>query len=141
MLAKLFSYAASKAAGEAVDGIARRAVWGGLAAVLLLFAFALTLMISYWMLEPYFGGIQSAVILASSCALAGVISLAIPGILDKSKKAAIVAQHQDQGSVAQTVAAVKDETEAAVDYFGAVQVVASAFMFGLGTARQLRRKV
>ena len=71
MLGKLFSYAASKAAGEAVDGIARRAVWGGLAAVLLLFSFALALMISFWMLEPKFGDIQSAMLLAAGCAVAG----------------------------------------------------------------------
>ena len=139
MLGKLFSYAASKAAGEAVDGIARRAVWGGLATIFLLFAFAIALMIAYWLLEPRFGEVQSAMVLASGCAVAGLIALLIPGLLDKSKKA-VASRNQGPTPVAITVASVKEDTEAAVDYFGAVQVVASAFMFGLGAARQLRRK-
>lgn len=139
MLGKLFSYAASRAAGEAVDGIARRALWGGVAAVFLLFAFAIALMISYWLLEPKFGGLQSAMILAMGCAAAGLVALAIPGMIDSSKKLSI-STPQDLAPAAQAVTAVKQETEAAVDYFGAVQVVASAFMFGIGAARQLRRK-
>lgn len=139
MLGNLFSYAASKAAGEAVDGIARRAVWGGLAAILLIFSFAMALMIAYWLLEPQFGAIQSVMFLASGCAIAGLIALAIPGMLDKSKRAAISA-HQELAPAAQIAASVKNETDAAVDYFGAVQVVASAFMFGLGAARQVRRQ-
>ena len=139
MLGKLFSYAATRAAGEAVDGIARRAVWGGLAAVFLIFSFAMTLMIAYWLLEPKFGDIQSAMLLAASCAGAGFFALAVPRMLDKSKKTANSVR-QETAPIAQTVASVKEETEAAVDYFGALQVVASAFMFGLGAARQMRRK-
>lgn len=139
MLGKLFSYAATRAAGEAVDGIARRAVWGGLAAVFLIFSFAMTLMTAYWLLEPKFGDIESAILLASSCAFAGFLALAVPSMLDKSKKTANSVR-QETAPIAQTVASVMEETEAAVDYFGALQVVASAFMFGLGAARQMRRK-
>lgn len=138
MLSKLFSYAASKAAGEAVDGIARRAVWGVLAAVFLLFSFAMALLIAYWLLEPQFGDIQSAVLLASGCAIAGVIALAIPGMLDKSRKAAISAQQQP-APIAQPNASPKEQLGEEADYFAAVQVVASAFMFGIGAARQMRR--
>ena len=139
MLEKLLSHAASRVAGEAVDGIARRAVWGGLAAVLLLCSLALALMTVYWILEPQFGDIQSAVILASGCALAGLVALAIPGMTDRAKKTAN-AVHQDLAPTVQPVESNKNDTETTVDYFGAVQVVASAFMFGLGTARQIRRK-
>ena len=124
MLSKLFSYAASKAAGEAVDGIARRAVWGGLAGVLLLFSFAMALLIAYWLLEPQFGDIQSAALLASGCAIAGVIALAIPGMLDKSKKAAISAQHELEPA-AQTNASVREETGVEADYFGAVSDIST----------------
>ena len=38
-----------------------------------------------------------------------------------------------------TVAAVDEEAKQAVDYFGAVQMVGAAFLFGLGAARKLKR--
>jgi hypothetical protein len=140
MLSKLLSYAASRVAGDAVDGLARRAIWGGVGAVFLLFAFAMALLIGYWALEPHLGALQSAFLLAASCAAAGLIALAVPGMIDRSEKAAAEAAHPEQGTVAQTATSGKEETEAAVDYFGAIQVVASAFMLGLGAARQMRRK-
>ncbi len=139
MLGKLFSFAASKAAGEAVDGIARRAIWGGLAAVLFIFSFAMAMLIAYWLLEPKLGFLQSALILALACAVAGLAAVLIPGLLDRSKKAATYAQ-QETSLTAQPVESVKADVDAAVDYFGALQVVASAFMFGIGAARQVRRK-
>jgi hypothetical protein len=37
------------------------------------------------------------------------------------------------------VSAVDEEAKQAVDYFGAMQVVGTAFLFGLGAARRLRR--
>ncbi len=138
MLGKLLSYAATRAAGEAVDGLARRAIWTGLAAVLMVFAFGIALTVAYWSLAPEFGSTQTAVAMALACLAAGFAALAVPTIIERAKKAETAAATNNP--VTQTVAAVKEETEAAADYFGAVQVVASAFMFGLGTARQLRRK-
>ena len=138
MLGKLLSYAATRAAGEAVDGLARRAIWTGLAAVLMVFAFGIALAVTYWSLSPRFGATETAIAMALSCLAAGFIALAVPSMIDRAKKAETAAAATNP--VTQTVAAVKEETEAAADYFGAVQVVASAFMFGLGTARQLRRK-
>ena len=41
--------------------------------------------------------------------------------------------------VATTVAVVDEEAKEAVDYFGALQVVGAAFLFGLGAARRLKR--
>ena len=139
MLSKLLSYAASRVAGHAVDGLARRAIWGGVAAICLVFAFAMALLITFWMLEPHFGALQAGLIIAAGLTIGGLIALAVPGIIDRSEKAAAEAA-KEPGAVSQTVASVSHETEAAVDYFGAVQVVASAFMFGLGAARQVRRK-
>ena len=102
-------------------------------------SFAIAMLIAYWLLEPQLGFLQSAVILASACAVAGLATLLIPGLLDRSKKAATYAQ-QETSLTAQPVASVKADVDAAVDYFGALQVVASAFMFGIGAARQVRRK-
>lgn len=139
MLGQLFTYAATRAAGDAVDGIARRALWGGLAAVLLLTGFIFVLLIVFWLFEPEYGAIRVAAAIAAVCAVAALISLSIPPLLEAIKKRA-KERPSPSAPVSQAVAAVKEETEAAVDYFGAVQVVASAFVFGLGAARQLRRR-
>lgn len=139
MFGQLFAYAATRAAGDAVDGIARRALWGSLAAVLLLTGFVFVLMIVFWLFEPEYGAVQVAAMIAAGCAIAALVVLSIPPILEALRKRAS-ARHAAPGPVTQAVAAAKEETEAAVDYFGAVQVVASAFMFGLGAARQMRRR-
>lgn len=139
MLGSLFSYAATRVAGDAVDGIARRAIWGGLAAVLLLTGFIFGLMIVFWVFEPEYGAVRVAASIAAASVIAALMALAIPAIVEWRKKRAN-AKPAASNPVVQTVAAVKDEAEAAVDYFGAVQVVASAFMFGLGAARQMRNR-
>jgi hypothetical protein len=41
--------------------------------------------------------------------------------------------------VADTVNAVKAEVSEAVDYFGPLRVIGSAFMLGLGIARSVKR--
>ncbi len=139
MLGRLFSYAATRAAGDAVDGIARRALWGGLAAVLLLAGFIMCLLIVFWLFEPEYGAVPVAAAIAAACGVAAIFALSLPPIVEAMKKRANEPAIAPD-PVTQTVAAVKEETEAAVDYFGAVQVVASAFIFGLGAARQLRRR-
>ena len=138
MLGQLFSYAATRVAGDAVDGITRRAVWGGLAAVLLLTGFILVILIAFWIFEPQYGPVAVAATIAAACSGAALIAMSIPAMVEWAKRAheRAAAEHP----VTQTVAAVKEETEAAVDYFGAIQVVASAFVFGLGAARQMRRR-
>lgn len=139
MFGSLLSFMAARAAGDAVDGIARRALWGSVAALFLLFALILGLMATYWILAPMYGAVETALGMMAVCLAIGFVALMMPLIIERSKKAA-AAKPAASNPVESTVAAVKEETEAAVDYFGAVQVVASAFMFGLGTARQLRRR-
>ncbi len=141
MLKSLFAYAATRVAGEAVDGLARRAVWGALAGVLFLTSFALALMIAFWTYEPIYGAVPTAATIAGGCAALALLATTIPAFIEWRRaraEAAAQAVPPDAGPVAQAASAVKQETEAAVDYFGALQVVASAFVFGLGAARQVR---
>lgn len=140
MLGSLFSFAATRFAGDAVDGLARRALWGGLAALLLLTGFVFGLMILFWVFEPQYGAVPVAASIAGACIAAGLVALSIPPLTEWFKKRRSASAAAASNPVAQTVAAVSEETEAAVDYFGAMQVVASAFMFGLGAARQIRRR-
>ncbi|MGQ0673682.1 MAG: hypothetical protein ACT4N2_12515, partial [Hyphomicrobium sp.] len=116
----------------------RRAVWTAVGSLLLVVAFILTVMIAFWSFEPIYGAIPTAAALAALCAAAGFLGLMVPPFVEwrRRRKAAAAAE----SPVTQVAAVVQEETEAAVDYFGAAQVVASAFMFGLGAARQLRQR-
>lgn len=136
MIGSLFSYAASRVAGEAVDDIARKALWGSLAALMLLAAFVMSLILIFWWLEPVYGALPTIAGMTAGCAVIALIALSIPAIADWRKRK----KKEEPLTVANTVAAVNDEAEAAVDYFGAAQVVASAFIFGLGAARTIRQR-
>ncbi len=140
MLKSLFAYAATRVAGEAVDGLARRALWGALAGVLFLTSFALALIIAFWTYEPIYGAVPTAATIAAGCAALALLATTIPAFIEwrRARAEAAAQAPPDAGPVAQAASAVKQETEAAVDYFGALQVVASAFVFGLGAARQVR---
>ena len=140
MLNSLFAYAATRVAGNVVDGIARRAVWGSLAAVLFLTSFVLALMIGFWTFEPVYGAVPTATAIATGCAAMAVLALAVPAFSEWRKRSAATADNVESSAISEAVSAVDEETVAAVDYFGAIQVVASAFMFGLGAARQLRSR-
>lgn len=136
MLGQLFTYAASRAAGDAVDSVARRVLWGSVAVLLLLTAFVFLVLVVFWLLQSEYGAVEAATAIAVACAIAAAIAFSIPAIIEWAR----APDDADQSAVAQTVDAVQDEARAAVDYFGAFQVVASAFVFGMGAARQLRRR-
>jgi hypothetical protein len=141
MLSSLFKYAATRVAGEAVDGLARRALWGGVAALFMTTSFVLGLMIAFWIFEPQYGAVPTAIAIAGVCVTLALISMAVPVFIDWRKRRAAVAAKasvSEPSVVVQASNALQDETEAAVDYFGAIQVIASAFVFGLGAARQIR---
>ncbi len=145
MLKYLFTLAATRAAGDAVDGIARRALWGAIAALFLLTSFVLSLMVVFWIYEPTYGAVPVALSIAAICGAAALLAIAMPALADWSKRrtaarAKIAAAAPPPSVMSEVSAAVDEDTAAAVDYFGALQVVASAFMFGLGAARQMRNR-
>ena len=73
--------------------------------------------------------------IAGACVLAALVSMSVPAMIEK-----IEARRRSKSSaMATAAAAVDEEAKQAVDYFGAMQVVGTAFLFGLGAARRLRR--
>jgi hypothetical protein len=103
--------------------------------VFLIAAMVLAIIAAYMVAEPRFGPLGAIGIIAGGCVLAGLISMSVPVMIEKAE-----ARRRDKGSAVSTaVAAVDDEAKQAVDYFGALQVVGTAFLFGLGAARRLRR--
>ncbi|MFN3625483.1 MAG: hypothetical protein ACK4TP_15640 [Hyphomicrobium sp.] len=135
MIGDAVLYAASRATHTAIETVSRRLTWVAIAAVFLLAAFVLAIIALYLVLEPMFGSLNAVGIIAGGCTLIGIGSLSMPWLIER-----IEARRRDQGSpVANAVATVDQEAKDVVDHFGALQVVATAFLFGLGAARRLRR--
>jgi hypothetical protein len=135
MIGDAVLYAASRATHSAIENVSRRLTWTAIAAAFLLAAMVLAIIAAYMVAEPRFGPLGAVGIIAGGCVLAGLISMSVPVIIEKAE-----ARRRNKGSpVSTAVAAVDEEAKQAVDYFGALQVVGTAFLFGLGAARRLRR--
>lgn len=141
MLGNAALFFANRAAGGAVDQVARWASWMAVATLLCVCAFVFALTAVFWTLEPMYGAINSAALIAAVLFGLGLCCLAGPSVLDALNRRAAERAAAKAGPVATTVEAVNQETAAAVDYFGPLQVVASAFLVGLRTGRQFRRPV
>jgi len=137
MLGNLFLYAANRAAHGTVGNVARQASWGGFAIFLLLAGAIFSLVVAFLVLDARVGAESAGVLIAAGCFVAAIVCLSMPKLLDwletKPKPTATEA-------IAGTGAAVHEEMTQAVDYFGAVRVVASAFLLGLSAARQLKQR-
>jgi hypothetical protein len=138
MLGNLFLYAANRASQGAVGNVARQASWGGFAVFLLLAGAIFSLVVTFVVLDARLGAASAGVIIAAGCFVAGLVCLSMPGLLDwmETKPKPTSAE-----TIAETSAVVHEEMTQAVDYFGAVRVVASAFLLGLSAARQLKQRV
>jgi hypothetical protein len=135
MIGEIMLYAANRATSGAVETVTRRASWGGIAIFLLLSGTTFGLVAIFWWLSSSYSPSIAASLMAAGCIIIGIGFLMMPKILDwweaKAKKPA--------EPVADTVNAVKTEVSEAVDYFGPIRVVTSAFMLGLGIARSVKR--
>jgi hypothetical protein len=131
MIGDAVLYAASRATSNAVESVSRRVTWAVIAAALLLCGLVSALVSTFWLVEPRIGAIYSAGAIALGCAVIGLVCLAVPGAIERIEQA--------RKREASPVTVVNEEAKEAVDYFGALQVVGAAFLFGLGAARRLKR--
>ena len=135
MIGDAVLYAASRATHSALDNVSRRVTWMAIAGVFLVAAMVLAIIAAYMLAEPRFGSLQAIGMIAGVCVLVALISMSVPAMIEKAE-----ARKRNKGSpVATAAAAVDAEAKQAVDYFGAMQVVGTAFLFGLGAARRLKR--
>jgi MFS family permease len=135
MIGDAVLYAASRATHSALDNVSRRVTWLAIAGVFLVAAMVLAIIAAYMLAEPRFGSLQAIGMIAGVCVLVALISMSVPAMIEKAE-----ARKRKKGSpVATAAAAVDAEAKQAVDYFGAMQVVGTAFLFGLGAARRLKR--
>jgi hypothetical protein len=117
--------------------VSRRITWTAIGAVFFLAALVLGLIAAYMLAEPLFGQLQSVLLVAGGCVIAGLVAMSVPSVVDKIEERRRA--RANASPVSSAVAAVDQEAKQVVDYFGAMQVVATAFLFGLGAARRLRR--
>lgn len=135
MLGEAVLYAASRATSSAVDHVARRAKWMAVAGVLLLCGLVVALVVAYWLTAPLLGPINAAAAIAAACFALGLVCLFMPLMIEKVE----AMRRKKVAPAAATAAVVDQEAHEAVDYFGALQVVGAAFLFGMGAARRLKR--
>ncbi len=135
MLGDAVLYAASRATSTAIENVSRRATWTAMAATFLICGLVFVLVLAFWLAEPQVGALRAAAAIAAACVLIGIGCLAMPWLIERVEQM----RRRQASPVAATVAVVDEEAKEAVDYFGAMQVVGAAFLFGLGAARRLKR--
>jgi phosphoglycerol transferase MdoB-like AlkP superfamily enzyme len=135
MIGNLLLYAANRATQGAVDNVARKASWGGFAVFLLLVGTIFSLIVAFWVLNDRYDAPVAGAIIAGGCFVVGLLCLLMPRFLEWLGSKA----KTTSAPVHETVSAVQEEVAEAVDYFGPIRVVGSAFMLGLGIARSFKR--
>ena len=136
MLGEATFYALKRITSSAVEHVSREAIWMAIAVPPALSGFVFALIAAYWFIQPLIGSAKAAGIVAASCVLVAVVCFFMPSIIEsmKSKKEPALPPGVTAFSVA------KDEAKAAVDFFGAFRLVSSAFVFGLGLGRRLKKR-
>jgi len=135
MLGNAVLYAASRATSTAIDNVTRRAMWIAVAAAFFVCGLVFALVLAFWVAQPRIGALYAAGAIVGACLIIGVCCLMMPTAIEWIERL----RKRETSPVATTVAAVDEEAKEAVDYFGALQVVSAAFLFGLGAARRLKR--
>lgn len=138
MLGKLALYAANRAAGGAVESMTRWASWGAVAALFGLCAFVFAVIALYTKISLLYGDINAATMIAGGALVVALLCVAAPQLLDYLERKDAERARAKEGVITSTVNAASQETAAAVDYFGPLQVVVSAFLVGMRTGHQVR---
>jgi hypothetical protein len=136
MFGSVGEYVVRRVTGHAVNAVERQVVWGGLGGVLLVSALVFGLVSLFIWLQAEFGAQPAALIVAAICTVSGLLVFQVPSLLDRLERV----HDEDKDPLENVVDTVDEETKAAVDYLGPLQVAASAFMLGYAAARQLKAR-
>jgi hypothetical protein len=130
-------YAVRRAVSKTAETVERKAAWTAAAGVFLLFGLIAALIAVYEFLEPRVGSVTTAGLISAACLLVGFLCLSLPALIERVERRRVEAERINSTADA-TPTAIDEELHEAVDYFGALRVVGSAFLFGLGAARKLK---
>ncbi len=126
--------AASRATSTAIENVSRWAAWTAAACAFLLCALVSALILAYQLGEPKVGAAGAVALISAGCLLIGLICLSLPGLIERAERRRAEADRKLAPVAATVAAAVGEEAKQAA----ALQVVAAAFLFGLGAARRLK---
>jgi drug/metabolite transporter (DMT)-like permease len=130
--------AVRRATATAVENVERKVAWTAAGGAFLLCALVSALIVAYQILQVHVGTLNAVAVISAACALIGLFCISLPSTMDNAQPRQANAS-PSASPVATTVAAIDEEPNQAVDYFGALRVVSAAFLFGLGAARKLKR--
>lgn len=139
MISELLGYAASRATNGAVENISRRAAWLAAGSIVLLFGLIFVVLAAFWTIEPIYGPVQTAMLIATACLVVAMLCFVLPSALQFLQRQRAIAKSKETNPVTETIDAVNVEAAEAVDYFGPLKVMATAFMLGFGAAKEFRR--
>jgi hypothetical protein len=133
MLGQATAYALKRLTSDTVDHVSRELIWVSIAAALALCGFVFALIAGYWLAQPLMGPTKAAALIAAGCGLVAVACFFMPKILESIKR-----PEPELPPGVTPLSVAKDEAKAAVDFFGPLRLVSSAFAFGLGLGRRLK---
>ncbi len=139
MISEVVAYAASRATNGAVENISRRAAWLAAGSIVLLFGLIFVVLAAFWTIEPIYGPVQTAMLIATACLVVAMVCFVLPSALQFLQRQRAIAKSKETNPVTETIDAVNVEAAEAIDYFGPLKVMATAFMLGFGAAKEFRR--
>lgn len=139
MISELVTYAASRAANGAVENFSRRAAWLAAGSIVLVFGLIFVVLAAFWTIEPIYGPVQTAMLIATACLVVAMLCFVLPAALQYLQRQRAIAKSAETAPAAETIHAANVEAAEVVDHFGLMKVMATAFMLGFGAAKEFRR--
>ena len=133
MIGDMVRYAVHRALGGAIETAMRKAFWIGIAIFLIIVGAVFSLIVAFWLLYTHLGVTVAASAIAIGGFVLGLACLMVPRLSERTDT-----ESKEADLVAETIASVRDEASAAVDYFGPIRVLGSAFLLGLSIAKKFR---
>ncbi len=81
MISEVLAYAANRATNGAVENISRHAAWLAAGSVVLLFGLIFVVLAAFWTIEPIYGPVQTATLIATACLVVAMLCFVVPSAL------------------------------------------------------------
>jgi large-conductance mechanosensitive channel len=135
MIGEALGFLTSKVTGDLADKWVTKIIWSAIALVALIIAIVYLAIAIDAYLVPTYGRVKSALMIAGFAIVSAGIFAIIPKVVSKTQETQKATE-----TLSETVEKVEAEAREAVDYIGAARVLASAFVFGMTTARTLKSR-
>ena len=118
MLGDALLNAVHRATARAVENVERKVAWTAAGGAFLLCTLVSALIVAYQILQVHVGTLNAVAMVSAACALIGLLCISLPSTMDHPQPRQANAS-PGASPVATTVAAIDEEANQTVDYFGA----------------------